>query len=89
MSKENREAILSEVKKIICDDRNEQYGEPEDSFEKIAEYWATYLKHNCIAPGAGCDLGARDVAILMVLFKLGRMETSFFWSYDSFIDAIL
>lgn len=32
MSKENRETILSEVKKIICDDRNEQYGEPEDSF---------------------------------------------------------
>lgn len=34
MSKENRETILSEVKKIICNDRNEQYGEPEDSFEK-------------------------------------------------------
>ena len=34
MSKENRETILNEVKKIICNDRNEQYGEPEDSFEK-------------------------------------------------------
>ena len=46
MSKENRETILSEVKKIICNDRNEQYGEPEDSFEKIADYWTTYIKHN-------------------------------------------
>lgn len=88
MSKENRETILSEIKKIICNDRNEQYGEPENSFEKIADYWTTYLKHNCIAPDADCDLGARDVAILMALFKLGRMETSYFASYDSFIDAI-
>lgn len=78
MSKENRETILSEVKKIICNDRNEQYGEPEDSFEKIADYWTTYLKHNCVAPDADCCLCARDVAILMVLFKLGRMETSCF-----------
>lgn len=46
MSKENRETILSEVKKIICNDRNEQYGEPEDSFKNIAEYWTTYIKHN-------------------------------------------
>lgn len=88
MSKVNRETILSEIKKIICNDRNEQYGEPENSFEKIADYWTTYLKHNCIAPDADCDLGARDVAILMALFKLGRMETSYFASYDSFIDAI-
>lgn len=88
MSKENRETILSEVKKIICNDRNEQYGEPEDSFEKIADYWTTYIKHNCVTLGADCDLDARDVAILMVLFKLGRMETSYFESYDSFIDAI-
>lgn len=88
MSKENRETILSEVKKIICNDRNEQYGEPEDSFEKIADYWTTYLKHNCVAPDADCCVDARDVAIMMVLFKLGRMETSYFASYDSFIDAI-
>lgn len=88
MSKENRETILNEVKKIICNDRNEQYGEPEDSFEKIADYWKTYLRHNCVAPDADCGLDARDVAIMMVLFKLGRMETSYFASYDSFIDAI-
>lgn len=88
MSKENRETILSEVKKIICNDRNEQYGEPEDSFEKIAEYWHTYLEHNCLVPDIGFHITARDVAIMMVLFKLGRMETSYFANYDSFIDAI-
>lgn len=70
MSKENRETILNEVKKIICNGRNEQYGEPEDSFEKIAEYWTTYIKHNCVTLGADCDIGARDVAILMVRSSL-------------------
>lgn len=88
MSKENREAILSEVKKIICNDRNEQYGEPENSFKNIAEYWHTYLEHNCLVPDIGFHITERDVAIMMVLFKLGRMETSYFASYDSFIDAI-
>ena len=88
MSKENRETILSEVKKIICNDRNEQYGEPEDSFKNIAEYWTTYIKHNCVAPGADCGLDERDVAIIIMMFKLGRMETSYFANYDSFIDAI-
>ena len=88
MSKENRETILSEVKKIICNDRNEQYGEPEDSFKNIAEYWYTYLEHNCLVPDKGFHITARDVAIMMVLFKFGRMETSYFENYDSFIDAI-
>ncbi len=88
MSKENRETILSEVKKIICNDRNEQYGEPEDSFKKIAEYWHTYLEHNCLVSDIGFHITERDVAIMMVLFKLGRMETSYFENYDSFIDAI-
>lgn len=88
MSKENRETILNEVKKIICNDRNEQYGEPEDSFKAVSEYWRTYLEHNCLVPDIGFHIDARDVAIMMVLFKLGRMETSYFGSYDSFIDAI-
>lgn len=88
MSKENRETILSEVKKIICNDRNEQYGEPEDSFKAVSEYWRTYLEHNCLVPDIGFHIEARDVAIMMALFKLGRMETSYFQNYDSFIDAI-
>ena len=91
MSKENREAILSEVKKIICNDRNEQYGEPEDSFELIADYWSAYINHNCLPPDSVGDMnviGADDVAIMMVLFKLARIESSFRESRDSYIDAI-
>lgn len=88
MSAENRASILDRAKQIICRERNNEYGEPEYSFSQIAEYWAAYIKHNCAAPGANIAIAARDVALLMALFKVGRLETSSFDSYDSFIDLI-
>lgn len=88
MSAENRASILDRAKQIICQERNNEYGEPEYSFSQIAEYWKAYIKHNCVSPGADIDLTARDVALMMALFKVGRLETSGFDSYDSFIDLI-
>lgn len=88
MSAENRASILDRAKQIICRERNNEYGEPEYSFSQIAEYWEAYIKHNCVSPGADVDLTARDVALMMALFKIGRLETSEFGSYDSFIDLI-
>ena len=38
-----RERCLNEAKRIVCTDRNEQYGEPENNFDVISEYWAAYL----------------------------------------------
>ena len=38
-----REEILREAIKCVCTDRNEQYGEPEDNFSCIAEYWQKSL----------------------------------------------
>lgn len=88
MSAENRASILDRAKQIICRERNNEYGEPEYSFSQIAEYWEAYIKHNRTSPGADVDLTARDVALMMALFKIGRLETSEFGSYDSFIDLI-
>lgn len=88
MSAENRASILDRAKQIICRERNNEYGEPEYSFSQIAEYWEAYIKHNCVSPGADIALTARDVALMMALFKVGRLETSSFDSYDSFIDLI-
>lgn len=91
MSKENRENILRTVADIVCRDRNNEYGEPEDTFELIADYWSVYIKHNCLpfdGVGEMNVIGADDVAIMMVLFKLARIESSFRESKDSYIDAI-
>ena len=73
-----REKILEEAKKIICEDRNNQYGEPEDNFSCIADLWTVYL---------GIGLNGYDVGMMMVLFKLARMMTGGY-KRDSLVDLI-
>lgn len=53
-----------------------QYGKPENVFEQIANLWSAYL---------GLDLGAVDVAMLMVLFKVARAQSNP-QNMDSWID---
>ncbi len=67
MSAQDRERILDEVKNIVCKDRNNQHGEPEDVFASIAELWTWYL---------GKELAPADVALMMVLFKLARAKSN-------------
>ena len=73
-----REKILEEAKQIICEDRNNQYGEPEDNFANIAALWSIYL---------GVELDSYDVGMLMVLFKTARMMTGPY-KRDSLVDLI-
>lgn len=73
---------LEEAKQIITGERQDSYGNPEDSFLLIARYWNTYiakkvqdeltargLQGNYIA-----DLDAKDVAHMMILFKIARCQ---------------
>lgn len=48
MSAKTRAEILDSAKKCVCEDRNGQYGEPEDSYVDAAGY---------IACGGGIELG--------------------------------
>ena len=73
-----REKSLEEAKRIICEDRNAQYGEPEDNFSCIAALWSIYL---------GIDLDGYDVGMLMVLFKLARMMAGGY-KRDYLVDLI-
>lgn len=61
--------VLDEAKKIINGQRQNEYGTPEDSFQRIADYWNTYLNHIGVR-----YLEPEDVAFMMVLFKLAREE---------------
>lgn len=72
-----RERILDTAKEYVCRDRNNQYGSPEDSFKVIADLWAGYL---------GAKITARDVAAMMVLFKMARVRTGA-GKADNWIDA--
>jgi len=70
-----RTALLEEATKITAQDRNKEYGAPEDNFQNIANYWNTYLttipKQGNIVP-----LTSQDVAHLMILMKMARLNTN-------------
>ena len=80
-----RSEILDTAKNIVTTDRNARYGEPEDNFAVIAEYWSTYLsQHN---GGRVILLTPMDVAIMMALFKIGRITTAGEFTADSYVDC--
>lgn len=64
-----RETVLEEAKRCICQDRQNQYGAPEDSFFTIAQFWSAYLagEHKL-----KCIISKEDVALMMVLLKVAR-----------------
>jgi len=61
-----RGKVLKEAIEVINGERQDQYGKPEDSFALIAEFWTSYVKR------INRDLDAKDIALMMVLFKLAR-----------------
>lgn len=74
-----RKEILTEAEKCVCNDRNRQYGEPEDNFSNIANLWSAYLD---------TGIEVEDVAIMMCLFKIARLKGSYYQSKDSWVDLI-
>ena len=79
-----RKEFLDMAEKCICNNREIQYGTPEDNFAIIAEYWNTYLKRKY---SATFDINSYDVALMMTLFKLARLTSGDF-KEDSIVDAI-
>lgn len=78
-TKENisvRAEILRNAEKCIIGDRDEDYGTPEHSFSQIALLWSAYL-HVSLTP--------KDVANMMVLFKVARTQTGH-GKKDNWID---
>ena len=71
--------LLDLANECVCGDRNLQYGEPEDNFSDIAKLWSSYLD---------IDIGPEDVAIMMCLFKIARLKSSYYESKDSWVDLI-
>lgn len=59
-----RAELLEMARKTVCGDREQDYGTPENSFQRIAGFWGTYLNQQ-ITPV--------DVAAMMSLLKLARV----------------
>lgn len=84
-----RKEILAAAERIVCGDRDKDYGSPEYSFQAIAALWTDYLYAariissdptilKCISP--------KDVAAMMVLLKIARVATGHDKA-DNWIDA--
>lgn len=87
MAEITRKHILDEAEKCVCQDRQEQYGEPENNFRVIAAFWDDYLRARRYISGFNFSLKPHDVAMMMALLKIGRIATGQFHE-DSYIDAI-
>lgn len=72
-----RREILETASACVCGDRDEQYGNPENSFALIARLWNDYLQG-----GAGLKptpvtmdiISPRDVAAMLALLKIARIR---------------
>lgn len=60
-----RKECLEQAMGCVLRDRNNEYGEPENSFDLIADLWTAYTGHVFIGS---------DVAAMMALLKLARLK---------------
>ena len=79
-----RAEILEAAGKCVTGGRDEEYGEPEDSFDLIARLWEPYIRAVCVSPSADVTIRPQDVAILMALLKIARAAVSD--KPDNFVD---
>lgn len=67
--------ILDDAAETVYE-RPDTHGEPEDSFEKIAEMWSAYLD---------TEMRPHDVANMMVLLKVARNAEGHYHD-DNYVD---
>lgn len=66
-----KESILQEADRIINGARADQYGGAEDNFQRIADLWNGHLAGRKPGP-----LDPHDVALMMILMKVARLQHS-------------
>lgn len=80
-----RKEILEKAIECVCGSREQDYGSPENSFNAISDYWNIYVRHNCIDSFGEVSIDAKDVAVMMCLFKIARIDTGH-GKEDNWID---
>lgn len=80
-----RAETLDKAKECVCGHREQDYGTPENNFQIIANYWNAFLDAK-LSRDPDYVLKREDVAVMMALFKIGRITTGA-GSSDSFVDA--
>jgi|TARA_B110000908_G_scaffold157579_1_gene197846 hypothetical protein len=78
----NRDEILQTAETCITVDRASTHGDAEDSFQTIADAWSWWLLNRSISES---PLEAKDVAIMMSLFKIARIAGNEY-HVDNYVD---
>ena len=73
-----RRRVLREADRCVCGKREQDYGTPEDSFQKIGTFWTAYLNY-------AVKIDAEDVAAMMALLKIARISENP-QQMDSWVD---
>ena len=76
-----RKEILDTAEKMVNGDRQDDYGTPEQNFERIAMLWTHYLGPNRLNVG----ITPVDVAAMLALLKIARVASGHGKS-DNWID---
>jgi len=72
-----RVEALREAARIISGERNKQYGNPEDNFERTAKIWSVILD---------IEITNEDVAMMMVGLKVARYASKSGFQPDTWVD---
>jgi hypothetical protein len=59
-------AACDEAMRLAFGDRQDDYGDPSESFDRISKLWTAYI---------GCTIDPVDVAVLLLLLKVSRCAT--------------
>lgn len=62
-----RASLLAEAEALVNGDRNAQYGDPRQDFQRTADMWSAYLGH---------PVAMHDVAAMMAILKVSRIRWS-------------
>lgn len=68
---------LREAARIVSTERNMNYGDPEDNFDRTRKIWEVIL---------GIDISTEDVAMMMVGLKMARYANKTGFQPDTWID---
>lgn len=76
----NRAETLDAAKACVCQNREQEYGSPEDNFALIAALWEAFLTwSDCLDMSVfgecKVDMKPKDVACMMILLKIARIKS--------------
>ena len=62
--------VLDKARAAVMGERQNNYGNPEDNFARIAELWSAYLRNY----GVTHKLQSHDVSLMLDLMKTARLQ---------------